>query len=128
MQRQCTASSMSIHTRSGYQWKGYPSTSLMSKWEFMILLDSTDEIIQGIAAKDTKLLAFFKLNQTDPRAHDLLYSDIPSDYCQIPGVASRNTPAQWRQRARNTTAVGRMYFVSSIAGERFFFEDALDPC
>ena len=43
--------------------------------------DSTDEIIQRIAAKDTKLLAFFKLIQSDPRAHNLLYSDIPNDYC-----------------------------------------------
>ena len=37
MQGQCTASSTSIHTRSGHQWKGYPSTSLMSKWEPTVL-------------------------------------------------------------------------------------------
>jgi hypothetical protein len=52
--------------------------------------DSTDEVIQRVAAKDTKWLAFFKLNQTDPNAHNLLYSDIPNHhhYHRLPGVAS----------------------------------------
>ena len=27
------------------------------------------QVVQRVTAKDTKLLAFFKLNQTDPRAH-----------------------------------------------------------
>src|SRR5258706_11088818 len=40
MQSQCTTFSISIHTRSGHQWRGYPSTSLMSKWESMILLQT----------------------------------------------------------------------------------------
>ena len=82
--------------------------------------DSTDEVIQRIAAKDTKLFAFFKLNQTDPNAHNMLYSDIPNHYCWLPGIASQNVPAQWRQHQGNTTAVGRMYFVSPIAGECYF--------
>ena len=52
--------------------------------------DSTDKVNQRIAAKDTKLLAFFELNQTDLRAHNLLYSNIPNHYCWIPRVASQN--------------------------------------
>src|SRR5258706_8891956 len=40
-----------------------------------------------------------------------------SHYRWLPGVASRHVQAQWRRRAGNTTAVGRMYFVSPIAGE-----------
>jgi hypothetical protein len=82
--------------------------------------DSTDEVIQRVAAKDTKLLAFFKLNQTDPSAHNLLYSDIQNHYHWLPGVASRNEQAHWRQHVGNTMAVGRMYFVSPIAGEHYF--------
>ncbi len=82
--------------------------------------DSTDEVIQRIAARDTKLMAFFKLNQTDPNAHNMLYSDIPNHYRWLPGVASRHVQAQWRRCAGNTTAVGRMYFVSPIAGEWYF--------
>ena len=35
-----------------------------------------DQVAQRLAAKDTKLLAFFKLNQTDPHAHNLLYPYI----------------------------------------------------
>ena len=68
----------------------------------------------------TKLLAFFKLNQTDPNAHTLLYSDIPKHYHWLPRVASRHVQAQWKWCVGNTTAVGRMYFVSPIAGERYF--------
>src|SRR5258706_4489828 len=77
-------------------------------------------VMQRIVARDTKLMAFFKLNQTDPNAHNMLYSDIPNHYRWLPGVASRHVQAQWRQHAGNTTAVGRMYFVSPIAGEWYF--------
>ena len=38
------------------------------------------QVIQRVAAKDTKLLAFFKLNETDPRARTMLYSEIPYHY------------------------------------------------
>ena len=49
--------------------------------------DSTNGVMYRIAAGDTKMLAFFKLNPMDPNAHNLLYSDIPKNYHWIPGVA-----------------------------------------
>ena len=48
-----------FHTHKDWphQWKGYPSTSLMSEWGFMVLLDSLQiSLSRRIAAKDTKLL------------------------------------------------------------------------
>ena len=78
------------------------------------------QVIQRAAGKDTKLLAFFKLNEADHRARNLLYSDIPYHYCWEEGVARDNLPAYWKERSRNTMAIGRMYFVSPIAGERYF--------
>ena len=78
------------------------------------------QVIQRVAAKDTKLLAFFKLNQTDHRAHNMLYSEIPNHYCWEEGVARDNLPAYWKERSTMTMAIGRMYFVSPIAGERYF--------
>ena len=53
--------------------------------------DPADQVVQRIAAKDTKLLTFFKLNQTDTNAHNLRYSDIPYHYCW------KSSPPQWKR-------------------------------
>ena len=114
-------SSIVIHTK---EWPPverlpiHPSDEQMGVYD--PARDSTNEVIQRIRAKDTKLLAFFKLKQTDPRVHNLLYSDIPNHYCWIPRVASQNIPAQWRQCAGNTTAVGRCTLFHQLQVNTFF--------
>jgi hypothetical protein len=70
----------------------------------------TDEnmvtVVESVGNKLTNLTAWFKLNQEDPSAHSILYSNIPQHY-----IFDRKrriwTP---RQRGGETT-IGRMYSV-----------------
>lgn len=72
-----------------------------------------DDILQQAASKDTPLTAWFKLNQTDPNAHQYTYPQIPTHYT-------------WNKKLRQWTArkkgysIGRMFFASPSQGEHYF--------
>ena len=48
------------------------------------------------------MLAFLKLNETDPNAHNLLFSDIPYHYCWDEGLQRKITQAKWIKYKTNT--------------------------
>jgi hypothetical protein len=64
-------------------------------------------------AKDSTLLAYFKLNQTDAAAQALLYQEIPQHFTW------NATKKQWSRRKRGF-AIGRMYLAHANSGERFY--------
>ena len=71
--------------------------------------------MQQAAEKDTKLTAWFKLNQEDETARTILYSDIPKHYV----FDEKHRKWNLRQRGAEKT-IGRMYSVSLGADpERF---------
>eukprot|EP00111_Clytia_hemisphaerica_P007544 TCONS_00021908-protein len=67
--------------------------------------------VQRAEQKETKLTAWFLLNQNDPTSRQILYSDIPHDY-----VFNNN---RWKARERGTV-ISRMYNASIREGERYF--------
>ena len=66
----------------------------------------------------TMLTAFFLLNRNDRAAHDYTYQELPSHF-----VWDR-AKKLWRCRQRGST-IGRLYFVSPTAGERFYLRTLL---
>ena len=74
------------------------------------------------AAKDTTLLAFFKLNRSDPEARQYLYMEIPEHYTW------NDQKQEWKKRLQQTKGgevprmIGRMCNVSVIQGERFYLK------
>jgi hypothetical protein len=66
-------------------------------------------------SKNTKLTAWFLLNQNDPEAHQYLYHDIPKYYVW------KNDKRMWQKRKHNKTSdmIGRMYFIKPADTERF---------
>jgi hypothetical protein len=65
-------------------------------------------------AKDSTLLAYFKLNQTDALAQTLLYQEIPQHFTW------NATKKKWRGRRKRGFAIGRMYLAHTNSGERFY--------
>ena len=63
--------------------------------------------------KDTHLMAWFKINQKDPKARSVLYTNFPEYYTWHP------QSAEWRPRKSGNT-IGRMYTACSSQGERFY--------
>ena len=72
-----------------------------------------EEIIERAAGRDTTLTAYFKANAQHPQARTILYQDFPAKFRW--NVKTH----KWTPRARGL-AIGRMYFVSVKAGERFY--------
>ena len=62
--------------------------------------------------KTTTLLAWFKLNQMDPDARDLMYHEIPEHY-----VWKQNV--QWAPR-KQKRCIGHMYTTNPSQGERHY--------
>lgn len=63
--------------------------------------------------KESMLMAWFSLNQIDPRAHDFCYIEIPEHYTW------NSTSRQWRRRVRDISTIGRLYSVHPTEGERY---------
>jgi hypothetical protein len=62
----------------------------------------------------TKLTQFFKLCQDNPQqTSDLLYPDCPQHY-------TWTKEKTWSPRTRNTTAIGRIYFIPPTAGDLYY--------
>ena len=74
-----------------------------------------DEQMHDIAAADgpyTMLIGYLDMNQRDPDARGLLYSDFVTQYWWD---RRGGKPYKWLRRANNTRTVGRIYaFVESI--------------
>ena len=77
-----------------------------------------DVVTTRAQQEKTMLTAFFHLNRIDPTAHDYTYHQLPLRF-----VWDR-AKKQWRQRKRGST-IGRLYFVSPTAGERFYLRTLL---
>ncbi len=67
------------------------------------------------AQSDTKLMAYFKLNQTDEKARDLLFHEIPKWYTW------KQKDKKWKRRTikKEAKTIGRMYYVNPKDIERF---------
>ena len=81
-----------------------------------------NESIESVRAcaeqEKTMLTAFFEINRTDPVARQYTYQEIPLHFVW------NSNKKQWKQRQRGMT-LGRMYFVSPTAGERFYLRTLL---
>ncbi|KAG9319383.1 hypothetical protein KVV02_002733 [Mortierella alpina] len=62
-------------------------------------------------AKDSSLMAWFKLNQNDPQAREHTYPDIPKHYTWRDN--------RWNKRVKERAVITRMYFVHPKDRERF---------
>ena len=75
----------------------------------------TQELQDRLDAAHSTLTAFFAYNVSYDDGRNLLYQDFPSEYW------FDKKHRRWRRRRRrNTTAIGRMYYCSPTAGERFY--------
>ena len=81
-----------------------------------------NETIESVRAravhKKTMLTAFFEINRSNPLARLYTYQELPLHF-----VWNRNTK-QWQHRKCGST-IGRMYFISPTAGERFYLRTLL---
>ena len=59
------------------------------------------------------LMAFFDYNREHDDGRGLLYSEFPKHYTWVPKTRS------WKPRQRGTS-IGRMYYCSPLAGERYY--------
>lgn len=80
--------------------------------------EAPDAVAAHAQQEKTMLTAFFELNRTDPSAHDHTYQELPLFF-----VWDRRVK-KWKRRQRGAT-IGRMYFVSPTAGERFYLRTLL---
>eukprot|EP00959_Pyramimonas_sp_CCMP1952_P127287 2662318-Pyramimonas_sp.AAC.1 len=75
------------------------------------------EVQQAAAQRRTTLTAWFQFNQEHPElAADVLYPDMPA------GFVFNQRSKKWCQRRQHQRfpAIGRMYYVTPTAGERFY--------
>ena len=77
-----------------------------------------DVVASRAAQEKTMLTAFFEINRTDPLACNYTYQEIPSHFVWV------REKKVWKRRHRGGT-IGRMYFVSPTAGERFYLRTLL---
>jgi ATP-dependent DNA helicase PIF1 len=74
---------------------------------------SEEEALLKADQSDTTLTAWFKLNQTDPTAHDYLYHNIPNFFWFV--------DKKWKKRKKNgSRVIGRMYLANPSEGERYY--------
>ena len=68
--------------------------------------------------RDTTLTAFFKFNQTEAEARNIIYQDFPKHFTFSSGKW------KWRQTRPSaedaTRTIGRINAVSPVQGERYF--------
>jgi hypothetical protein len=75
---------------------------------------SSQELRDRLDAAYSTLTAFFAYNASYDDGRGLLYQDFPSKYC------FNKNQRRWHRRRWKTTAIGRMYYCSPTAGERFY--------
>ena len=80
--------------------------------------ESIETVTARAQQEKTMLTAFFELNRDDPVARQYTYQEAPLHF-----VWDRETK-QWKHRQRGLS-VGRLYFVSPTAGERFYLRTLL---
>ena len=74
---------------------------------------SAEEIQQRLELSRSTLTAFFKYNAEHEDGRNCLYQDFPERYTFV------SKQREWRPRQRGF-AIGRMYYCSPVAGERFY--------
>ena len=83
---------------------------------------NANESLQAVTARAeqerTMLTAFFDLNRTNLLAHNYTYQELPLHFVWD------SRKKQWNDRQRGGT-IGRLYFVSPTAGERFYLRTLL---
>jgi hypothetical protein len=80
--------------------------------------DSADVVRARAEQEKTMLTGFFELNRKDPTAHQYTYQELPLHFVWEP----KNK--EWKDRQRGGS-IGRLYFVSPTAGERFYLRTLL---
>lgn len=79
--------------------------------------DTEDHVREEIEKQGSALMAFFQYltdHPNDNTAAGLLYQDFPTEY-----VYNRKT-RKWSKRQRKFEAIGRVYYVPPIAGEKYY--------
>ena len=71
------------------------------------------EVVERVAEKDTTLTAYFKANVQYENARQLYYHEIPQKFVWM------DSKKKWQLRKKGF-AIGRMYFTSPKAGEKFY--------
>jgi hypothetical protein len=80
--------------------------------------DSPENVTSRAQQEKTMLTAFFDLNKCDPLAHAYTYQQIPEHFVWS------HPQKMWKRRQRGSS-IGRLYFVSPTAGERFYLRTLL---
>jgi hypothetical protein len=80
--------------------------------------ESADAVTARALQETTMLTAFFALNRHDSEARRYTYTELPLHFVW------NEKPKTWKPRKQGT-CVGRMYFVSPTAGERFYLRTLL---
>ena len=75
--------------------------------------ESAETVAACAQQERTMLMAFFDLNKKDSYAHNYTYQELSLEFVWD------HDNKQWKQRQRGKT-LGRIYFVSPTAGERFY--------
>lgn len=75
---------------------------------------SAEEIRQRLELSRSTLTAFFQYNAEHEDGRNCLYQDFPSRY------VFDKKHREWRRRRNRGSAIGRMYYCSPVAGERFY--------
>ena len=81
--------------------------------------ESIDFTLEKESANTSKFLAWFHLNQTDVKANDLLYIDIPKHYVWNPGKK------MWTERKQGKS-IGRIHHVPPTWGDAFYMRIMLN--
>jgi hypothetical protein len=80
--------------------------------------ESPDVVSARAEQEMTMLTAFFALNRENPSARQYTYPEIPLHFVWI------DSEKRWKERQLGRS-IGRMYFVSPTAGERFYLRTLL---
>jgi hypothetical protein len=78
-----------------------------------------EEVADRAAVKDTTLTAFFKANAKYEEGRQLLYHEYPQKFTSV------QKTKEWKLRQRGF-AIGRIYYVSPVAGEHFYLRTLLN--
>src|SRR6202453_2341635 len=80
--------------------------------------DDVEAVADHAENKDTRLMGWFKANQSIPEANNYVYQDFPQQF-------TWNAKTHKWNRCQRGFAIGRMNFVHPSAGERFYLRTLL---
>lgn len=78
-----------------------------------------EDVVDRAAVKDTTLTAFFKANAKYEEGQQMLYHEYPQKFTLV------QKTKEWKLRQKGF-AIGHLYYVSPVAGERFYLRTLLN--